>query len=81
MTGLEMIRHHYDRGCRALTEHKAVISESLTSVEERETAAMGCKTLLKPFRLMDMMDWVRKCEANIPSGRKLIPHNQLLDAV
>jgi CheY-like chemotaxis protein len=78
MTGLELIRHQDERGCRALPEHKAVISKGLTYNQEREAAALGCKTLLKPFRLMDMMEWVRKCEQGIRPERKLTPVEDLL---
>lgn len=79
MTGLELIRHQNESGCRALSEHKAVISKGLTFDQEREAEALGCKTLLKPFRLMDLMDWVRKCEKGILPDRKLTPHNELLE--
>ena len=78
MTGLELIRHQNERGCRAFPEQKAVISKGLTFKQEHEAAVLGCKTLLKPFRLMDMMEWVRKCEKNIPAGRKLTPIEKLL---
>jgi CheY-like chemotaxis protein len=79
MTGLELIRHQYERGCRAFTEHKAVISKVLTSGQKSEAAALGCKTLLKPFRLKDMMEWVIKCEENIKPDRKLTPLEVLLE--
>jgi len=77
MTGLELIRHQYERGCRALTEHKAVMSKGLTSSQKSEAAALGCKTLLQPFRLKDMMEWVKKCEENIHPARKLTPLEEL----
>jgi len=79
MTGLELFRHQNERGCRALSEHKAVICKGLTNNQELEAAALGCKTLLKPFRLMDMMEWVRKCEQGILPDRKLTPQNELLE--
>lgn len=81
MTGLELIRHQNERGCRAFPEQKAVISKGLTFKQEHEAAVLGCKTLLKPFRLMDMMEWVKKCEENIPSGRKLTPIDEMMDTV
>lgn len=80
MSGLELIRHQEERGCRALPEHKAVISKGLTLSQEHEAAVLGCKTLLKPFRLMDLMDWVKKCEQRIPSNRKLTPHDELQES-
>jgi CheY-like chemotaxis protein len=79
MTGLDLIRHQKDRGCLALPEHKAVLSRSFTNKQEHEASALGCKTLRKPFRLLDMMEWVKKCEMNIPPDRRLTPHNELLD--
>lgn len=79
MTGLELIRHQNEKECRVLSEHRAVISKVFTFEQEHEAAALGCKTLLKPFRLMAMMEWVKKCEMNIPPARKLTPHNELLE--
>jgi len=79
MTGLDLIRHQKDRGCLALPEHKAVLCKRFTNKQEYEAAALGCKTLRKPFRLLDMMEWVKKCEMNIPPDRKLTPHKELLE--
>jgi len=79
MTGLELIRQQRDRGCRILPENKAAISGGFTSRQEHEARALGCKTLRKPFRLLDLMEWVRTCEKNIPPDRKLTPHKELLE--
>jgi len=79
MTGLDLIRHQKDRGCRALSENKAVISTAFNKKQEGEAASLGCKPLLKPFRLLDMMEWVKKCELNIPPDRKLVPQEELLE--
>jgi CheY-like chemotaxis protein len=81
MTGLDLIRHQRDRGCRALPGNKAVISTSFNKKQESEATSLGCKTLLKPFRLLDMMEWVNKCEMNITPDRKLIPQEELLETV
>jgi len=79
MTGLDLIRHQRERGCRTLPEHKAVLSTRFTNRQEYEARALGCKALRKPFRLLDMMEWVRKCEESIPPDRKLTPPNELLE--
>jgi len=79
MTGLELIRHQRDCGCLVLPGNKAVLSARFTNRQEYDATALGCKTLQKPFRLLDMMEWVRRCEESIPPDRKLIPHNELLE--
>lgn len=81
VTGLELIRHQQERGCRVLPEHKAVLSTRFSNKQEYEATVLGCKTLRKPFRLLDMMAWVKKCEESIPPNRKLIPSKELLETV
>jgi len=79
MTGLELIRHQREKGCHALPQHKAVLSTGLNYKQEQEIRALGCMSLCKPFRLMDLLAWVSACVKNIPPDRKLIPYNELFD--
>jgi CheY-like chemotaxis protein len=81
MTGLDLIRHQKDRGCRALPENKAVIATAFSRKQEGEAASLGCKTLLKPFRLLDMMEWVSRCEMNLDPERKLVAKEELFETV
>jgi CheY-like chemotaxis protein len=79
MTGLELIRHQKEKGCRSLPACKAVISRSFTHRQEYEATALGCKTLRKPFRLLDMLEWVNACEKKIAPDRKLTPYKELVE--
>ena len=79
MTGLDLIRHQAERGCRSLPAFKAVISKGFTSRQDHEARSLGCKTFRKPFRLLDMLEWVRSCEKSIPADRKLTSHKELLE--
>jgi len=79
MSGLDLFRHQYERGCRSLPHNKAIISNKFTTTQEREAKALGCKLLRKPFRLLDVMEWVNECERDIPTNRELTPFNELLE--
>jgi len=71
MSGLELVRFQLEKGCHAPPQNKAVISAALTPEQVQEFRALGCCYLRKPFKLQDLLDWVRACEQNIPVGRKL----------
>jgi CheY-like chemotaxis protein len=78
MTGLELIRCQKEMGCHAPPQNKAVFSTGLTPNQQQEVRALGCKSLQMPFRLQSLLAWINECEANIPSGRKLVPYQALL---
>ena len=81
MSGLELIKHQREKGCHTLPQNKAVISSKFTDRQKYEANALGCKILQKPFRLIDMMNWIKECEKNIPANRKLTPLTELMEAV
>lgn len=81
MTGLELIRQQSERGCHTSTWNKALLSHGLTRKQEHEAQVLGCKLLRKPFRLMDLLAWVRACEKYIPPGRKLTPYTELMTSI
>ena len=80
MTGLQLIRYQIEKGCHAPPQNKAVISAALTREQEQEFCALGCRCLRKPFKLPDLLNWVRSCEENIPADRELEPVEVLLKA-
>lgn len=80
MSGLELIRHQNEKGCHALPENKAIIFSEFTSSQEHQAKALGCKIMQKPFRLVDLMNWVNECEKRIPAKRELTPLDELLEA-
>lgn len=79
MSGLDMIRQQNEKGCRSLPQNKAIVLNNFTNRQAHEAKALGCKILQKPFRLLDMMAWIKQCEQNIPSDRQLTPLNKLLE--
>lgn len=79
MSGLDLMRHQYERECRVLPCNKAIISNKFITMQEYEAKALGCKLLRKPFRLLDVMEWVNECERTIPASRELTPFNELLE--
>lgn len=81
MTGLELIRGQIEKGCHAPPQNKVVISAALTREQEQELCALGCWCLRKPFKLPDLLGWVRSCEGNIPADRELEPVEVLLKTV
>lgn len=81
MTGLELIRQQSERGCHVLSWNKALLSNGLTPGQEYEAQLLGCKTMRKPFRLMDLLAWVRACVKYLPPDRKLTPFNELTTSV
>lgn len=78
MTGLELIRLQNERGCHAPPQNKAVLSMELTAKQKEEFRVLGCISLEKPFRLIDLVAWVSECEKNIPPDRKLVPSEILM---
>lgn len=77
MSGLELVRFQRERACHAPPQNKAVISAALTLAQEQEFRTLGCRCFRKPFKLDDLLDWVRSCEVNIPEGRELEPIEEL----
>lgn len=71
MSGLELIRFQMEKGCHAPPQNKAVISAALSPEQVEEFRTLGCHYLRKPFKLQELLDWIRSCEQNIPAGRKL----------
>jgi CheY-like chemotaxis protein len=78
MTGLDLIRQQKERGCNAPPRNKAVLSTGLNKKQEQDFRDIGCISLKKPFRLIDLIAWVNECEKNIPPDRKLVPREELI---
>lgn len=77
MSGLELVRFQMDSACHTPPQNKAVMSAALTLEQEQEFRKLGCRCFHKPFKLNDLLEWVRSCESNIPEGRELEPIEEL----
>lgn len=80
MSGLDLIRIQKERACHTPPQNKAVISAALTPEQEREFRSLGCECFRKPFKLNDLLAWLRSCEKNLPEARQLEPVDALCDS-
>jgi CheY-like chemotaxis protein len=78
MSGFQLIRHQFARGCKSPPQNKAVLNLGLTKEQELELKSLGCKCIQKPFRLIDLIEWIDDCEKRIPPHRKLVPSEELI---
>ncbi len=59
MTGLEFIQRQMAKGCKGSIRNKAVMSAGFSPGDVALAEALGCKLFSKPFRLSEVMAWVR----------------------
>lgn len=71
MTGVEFIRLHVERGCKAPVENTAVMSDRWTASDLDLARRLGCKIFQKPFRFKDFSDWLDSREKSFDPSRKL----------
>lgn len=79
LTGLELIRHQHESGCRSAAKFKAILAHSFTHRQEYDIRALGCIPMRKPFRLKDLLAWVSRIESDLQPDRKLVPLGDLCD--
>jgi len=77
MSGLDLVRVLAEKGCKAPTKNKIVISSSLSPDQEEEFRLLGCHYLHKPFDLEDLSELLQACEKNISPDRELVPIEEL----
>lgn len=62
MTGVDYFRLQKKRGCKALTENKALITGSAMHADLKQAIDdLGCHYIKKPFKLVEVLTWVEKC--------------------
>ena len=72
MSGLSLIKKQLEGGCKGASQNKLVISSSVRKDEEVSFAKeLGCKILMKPFRVSEISKWIDECEKKIDPSRKL----------
>jgi len=77
MSGLDLVRVLAEKGCKAPSQNKIVISSVLTPEQEAEFRSLGCNYLRKPFELNTLEELLQTCEKNLSPTRKLIPLEEL----
>jgi CheY-like chemotaxis protein len=71
MSGIDFFRTQRAGNCKAPDENKALVSATI--IEEHFDAAveLGCHFFKKPFKLVDIIQWVKECAKRIPEDRVL----------
>jgi DNA-binding response OmpR family regulator len=72
MSGLKLIKKQLEGGCKGATQNKLVLSTSIRKSREFSYAKeLGCKVLMKPFKISEISAWIDECEKRIDPNRKL----------
>lgn len=72
MSGLKLIKKHLEGGCKGAAKNKLVISTSTRKSRELSFAnELGCKVIMKPFKILEISKWIDECENKIDPNRKL----------
>ncbi|NOR50862.1 MAG: hypothetical protein GQ530_07530 [Desulfuromonadales bacterium] len=72
MSGLKLIKQQLEGGCKGAAQNKLVLSTSARKSREFSFAKeLGCKVLMKPFKLSEISAWIDECEKKIDPNRKL----------
>jgi hypothetical protein len=72
MSGLMLIKKQLEGGCKGATQNKLVLSTSVRKNRESSFAnGLGCKVLMKPFKVSEVSAWIDECEKRIDPNRKL----------
>ena len=72
MSGLKLIKKQLDGRCKGSTKNKLVLSSSVRKDREFSFAKeLGCKVLMKPFKVSEVSAWIDECEMKIDPKRKL----------
>jgi DNA-binding response OmpR family regulator len=72
MSGLKLIKKQLEGGCKGATQNKLVLSTSVRENREFSFAKeLGCKVIMKPFKISEISEWIDECEKKIDPNRKL----------
>ncbi len=65
MTGIELLQNQAKNGCRLTSMNKALITAYLDESEQKALQELGGFHLAKPFRMMDLAQWLDECEKRL----------------
>ena len=71
MTGLEMLLHQAQRGCKVDIKNKMVMSSDLDNKGQKMLDGLGCTFLSKPFKFNELLAWLDDCEKRIDLSKPL----------
>ena len=69
MTGLGFIENQKKKNCKC--QHIALMSGGWTEKDLQRAHELGCKTLSKPFRINEFLEWLDEIERSIEPTREL----------
>jgi CheY-like chemotaxis protein len=65
MSGIQLLRDQAKNGCRLTPMNKALITAYLDESEQKALQELGAFYLAKPFRMMDLSQWLDECEKRL----------------
>lgn len=71
MTGLEMLLHQAQKGCKIDIKNKMLMSSDLDNKEQKLLEELNCTFFSKPFKLNDLLGWLDDCEKRIDLSKPL----------
>ena len=72
LTGFHLIKKQLEGGCKGASQNKLVLCTSVRKDEDFSFAKdLGCKIMMKPFRIQEISNWIDECEKKIDPKREL----------
>ncbi len=72
MPGLKLIKKQLAGGCKGASQNKLVLSSSARKDDDLSFAKeIGCKLIMKPFKVSEISKWIDECEKKIDPNRRL----------
>ena len=66
ISGIDFLSTQRLRGCKAPDANKAIISgAAITEEQQNAIDELGCKFFKKPFRLIELVQWVDECAERV----------------
>ena len=65
MSGIQLLQDQAKNGCRLTPMNKALITAYLDESEQKALQELGAFYLAKPFRMMDLSQWLDECEKRL----------------
>lgn len=71
MSGIELLRQQFRRGCKIDIRNKAVISGYMDDDVKQKIKELGCSSFQKPFKLSELSGWLDECEKRFDLSQPL----------
>ena len=72
LSGFHLIKKQLEGGCKGASQNKLVLTTSINMDEDFSYAKdLGCKMMMKPFKIQEISNWIDECEKKIDPNREL----------